>query len=128
MYGRKAAVAVCAWEGMYSHVGIKFKQLQECSLIKVVNGKLWLHDMIKAIAIKQAEADNQQCMTRIWRNDQVRVARHLCCSKVLIPMTLLLLLHAADSKPCSISAKFTDPNSYSGVNDCTDRSSGHVFD
>jgi hypothetical protein len=71
-YGRNAVAAACAWKGMYKHAVTRLQHLYKCSLIKVVDGTLWMDDMIKSVAIKHALADNDMTKTRVWRHEQVR--------------------------------------------------------
>jgi hypothetical protein len=69
-----ATAAVCAWQASHKAAAYKFKRLLDCSLIKVVNGQLWVHDVIKSIAASTAHAENEVCMTRVWLPDQVNAA------------------------------------------------------
>jgi hypothetical protein len=81
LYRRNAKAAVCAWSATDKHALSKLQQLLDCSLVKVVSEEtmshlsgvheLWLHDVIKSIAVKKAHMKNQQCMTRVWLHDQV---------------------------------------------------------
>jgi hypothetical protein len=65
-----ATAAVCAWQAIHKAAAYKFKRLLACSLIKVVTGELWVHDVIKSIAASTAHAENEVCMTRVWLADQ----------------------------------------------------------
>jgi hypothetical protein len=73
MYGGDIEAVVSAWEGMYKHAATRVQQLIESSLIKVVDGMIRMNGIIRAIAIKMADDGNDQCMTRVWRDDQVRL-------------------------------------------------------
>jgi hypothetical protein len=70
LHGRNAEIAITAWRVNYKNAPLVFHQLVEHSLVKVVNGQLWVHDVIRSIAVRQAYAANQLCMTRIWLADQ----------------------------------------------------------
>jgi hypothetical protein len=70
-YRRNAKAAVCAWSAVDKHAVSKLQQLLDCSLVKVVDESLWVHDVIKSIATRKAHTANKQCMTRVWLHDQV---------------------------------------------------------
>jgi hypothetical protein len=69
--GHNPQAAVCAWRATDKHALSKLEQLLDCSLVKVVDESLWVHDVIKSIAIRKARSENKQCMTRVWLTDQV---------------------------------------------------------
>jgi hypothetical protein len=87
--GRNPKATVCAWQTVHESAAYKFRKLLDCSLVKVVSEvayyealglmkkvvihKLWVHDVIKSIASRNAHTENQQCMTRVWLPDQVIV-------------------------------------------------------
>jgi hypothetical protein len=69
--GRSARAIRQAWEAMYDcRDGIE--RLEKMSLVKVIDGILRVHDVIKAEAVKQADNANGKVMTRVWRPDQAR--------------------------------------------------------
>jgi hypothetical protein len=75
MYGCSEAHALCAWGGMHQSespqaVRWGWAQLQQRSLVKVDEGKLWVHDVVKALAGERARVASP---TRVWRPDQVSV-------------------------------------------------------
>jgi hypothetical protein len=70
-YGRNVKAAMCAWRATDKYAVIKFQELQNCSLVKVNKDSLWVHDVIKSIASREAHTENMQCMTRVWLQDQV---------------------------------------------------------
>jgi hypothetical protein len=69
-FGRDAHTVKCAWEAMYPPY--VFSQLLACSIVKVIDGKVWMHHVIKAIVIQKASAQYELRMTRVWQPDQVR--------------------------------------------------------
>jgi hypothetical protein len=73
-YGCHAKAAACAWQAVHQAAAYKFRALLDCSLVKVVNDKLWVHDVIRAIAAGTAHSENTQCMTRVWLPNQVNTA------------------------------------------------------
>jgi hypothetical protein len=93
LYGRNPRAAVCAWQTVHESAAYKFRKLLDCSLVKIVSEvadsetvwsrkgvthKLWVHDVIKSIASRNAHTEIQQCMTRVWLPDQLNTAMHLC--------------------------------------------------
>jgi hypothetical protein len=70
LYGRSAEAAVYTWDAMYGHAALKLKHLQGSSLVQVIDDVLWVQDVIRAIAAKQADIVNEERMTRVWRDDQ----------------------------------------------------------
>jgi hypothetical protein len=80
--GRSAKAAVCAWQASHTAAVHKFKRLLACSLIKVVNDQLCVHDVIKSIASRKAHIENQQSITRVWLHDQVRYTSSVFCIPV----------------------------------------------
>jgi hypothetical protein len=77
-YRRNAKAAVCAWRATDEYAEVKLQQLIDCSLVKVVDGGLWVHDVIKAIAVRKAHTENKQCMTRVWLPEQVTTDTLMC--------------------------------------------------
>jgi hypothetical protein len=71
LYRRSAEAAKCHWESYDRSAPLAFQQLIGCSLVKIVDDKLWVHDIIKAIACEQARAFNTHRLTRVWLPDQV---------------------------------------------------------
>jgi hypothetical protein len=91
LYRRNAKAAVCAWSAVDKHAAARLEQLIGCSLVKAVSEKpwtpvggnytirkLWVHDVIKSIAIRKAQIENTQGMTRVWLPDQVNTAIIQC--------------------------------------------------
>jgi hypothetical protein len=70
-YGGNAKAAVCAWQTVHEAATHKLRRLLDCSLVKLVHGQLWVHDVIKSIATSKALSENKQCRTRVWLADQV---------------------------------------------------------
>jgi hypothetical protein len=68
LYGRNPKAAICAWRATDKYAVSKFQELLDCSLIKVMSGrlydvisdKLWVHDIINAIATRAALGKNKQ--------------------------------------------------------------------
>jgi hypothetical protein len=93
LYRANARAAVCASSATDKHALSKLQQLLDCSLIKAVNEKswtlrgehtvsnLWVHDVIKSIAIGKADIKNKQYMTRVWLHDQVSGVTNTCNSQ-----------------------------------------------
>jgi hypothetical protein len=74
LYGRNPKAALCAWRATDKYAVSKLQELLDCSLIKVMSNRLWVHDVIKGIATRAALDENKQCMTRVWLPDQVLAA------------------------------------------------------
>jgi hypothetical protein len=83
-YGRNPNTAVCAWSVSDEYAEVKLQELVDCSLVKLVDEepdenccviikRLWVHDVIKSIATREALSENKQCMTRVWLPDQVKL-------------------------------------------------------
>jgi alkyl sulfatase BDS1-like metallo-beta-lactamase superfamily hydrolase len=83
LYGCNADAAVCAWRVSDEFAEVKLHDLIDCSLIKIVAEEsdenycvvfkdLWVHDVIKSIATREAHSENKQCMKRVWLPDQVK--------------------------------------------------------
>jgi hypothetical protein len=99
---RSARAAVCAWQAAHKAAAYKFKRLLDCSLIKVVNDQLWVHDVIKSIAANIAHSENEQCMTRIWLPHQVSTVVNECLAIELIDALSTLVCTRSDRrKHCS---------------------------
>jgi hypothetical protein len=106
--GCNAKAAVCAWSAVDKHALIKLRELIDWSLIKAVNekswtlrgehtvSKLWVQDMIKSVAVRQADTENRQSMTRVWLHDQVSGVTITCNSQsdVALARTYDMQLHA----------------------------------
>jgi hypothetical protein len=74
-HGRPVAIAMCVWTAMYDDIDIHaaLQELQQRSLLGVVEGRLKVHDVVRSST--KILTLTLQPNKRVWRTNQVR-----CCT------------------------------------------------
>lgn len=84
--GELVSQVQAAWQGMYRlsrlEVEDRTRLLQNSSLVKVVDGWLWVHDVIHALAKEHVKSDRERQGTRAWSLQQLPQVG--CCSSAAL--------------------------------------------